>query len=483
MGLWSTKTIATLQAEPRGAHAAPAFERTLGALDLSALGIGAIIGAGIFVLTGTASAQYAGPAVVLSFIAAGLGCLFVGLCYAELASMIPVAGSAYTYSMAAFGELIAWIVGWDLILEYLFGAAAVAVSWSGYLSAFLNGHGVNLPAAFTQTPFVAEWGWRFHRVPDAIVNLPAMLLVGVATLLLVLGTRQAAIANRLIVFLKVAIVLIVIGFGFLYVNSANWHPFVPENGGSFGRYGWSGVLRGAAVVFFAFIGFDAVSTVAQEARSPQRDVPIGILASLLVCTALYVLMALVMTGLTHYPDLNVPHPLMAAVSAAGPTLHWLTYLIDLAILAGLASVVLVLLMGHPRILFAMARDGLLPRSLGRIHPRLKTPAVPTIVSGIVAAAIAGFFPIGALLELVSIGTLLVFVMVCGAVLVLRFRQPNIRRPFRAPAGPLVPILGIIFSVGTMLSVPRDSWIRLVIWNVIGIAIYFLSGAVKSRGRA
>ena len=459
------------------------LKRALGALNLTTLGIGAIIGAGIFVLTGSAAANYAGPGIVYSFILAGIGCLFAGLCYAEFASMIPIAGSAYTYGYATLGEFVAWIIGWDLILEYLFGASTVAVGWSGYFTAFMKELGINMPEALTNAPYqysatavtdstgaITQAAGLTHT--GAIVNLPAVLLIGLMTTLLVIGIKESARFNNLIVILKVTIVFLVIGFGFMYVNQSNWHPFVPPNTGKFGEFGWSGILRGAGVVFFAYIGFDAVSTAAQEAKNPQKDMPIGILGSLGFCTLLYILMALVMTGLANYTKLNVPHPVFVAIEAAGPALAWMRPIINIGAIAGLASVVLVMLMGQPRIFYSMARDGLLPAVFGKVHPRFQTPYVTTILTGIVAAVVAGMFPIGVLGELVSIGTLLAFVIVCAGILVLRYRSPNLARPFRTPLVPVVPILGIIFCTGLMLGLPKDTWLRLIVWMVLGLIIYF-----------
>ena len=481
MGVWSKKSISALQAEAAAEGTEVTLRRALGAMNLTMLGIGAIIGAGIFVLTGTAAAQYAGPAIVLSFILAGFGCLFAGLCYAEFAAMIPIAGSAYTYGYATLGELVAWIIGWDLILEYLFGAATVAVGWSGYFVAFIKELGISLPESLTQAPLNVVGTHTLVRNAGGIINLPAIVLVLLMTTLLVVGIRESASFNNVIVFIKMAIVILVIGFGFMYVNTANWHPFIPENStGEFGHYGLSGIVRGAAVVFFAYIGFDAVSTAAQEARNPQRDMPIGILASLGICTVLYILMALVMTGLTSYTNLNVPHPVFVAIEAAGPALKWLTYFINIGAILGLASVVLVMLMGQPRIFFSMSRDGLLPAIFGKVHPKFQTPYVTTIVTGIVAAAVAGFFPIALLGELVSIGTLLAFVIVCVGVMVLRYARPNIPRPFRTPLVPLVPLLGILICGYMMSSLPGDTWIRLIVWMLAGLAIYFLYGIRNSR---
>ena len=511
-GLFALKSMAVLQQEA-GAEGTDTLKRSLGALNLTLLGIGAIIGAGIFVLTGSAAAQYAGPAVVYSFIIAGFGCLFAGLCYAEFASMIPIAGSAYTYGYATLGELVAWIIGWDLILEYLFAASTVAVGWSGYFVAFLKQLGINVPPQFASAPMAtAPGGTNLIRsglcidpatgqivtegpqavsaadcaapyvVEAGIVNLPAILLVLSLTALLIVGMRESARLNNAIVAVKVTIVLLVIGFGFQYVNSENWTPFMPANTGTFGQFGISGVIRASAVVFFAYIGFDAVSTAAQEAKNPQKDLPIGILGSLAICTVLYILMAFVMTGLAKYTTLNVPHPVFVAIEAAGQPLAWLGYLVNIGAIAGLASVVLVMLMGQPRIFFAMSRDGLLPPMFGKVHPRFQTPYVATIITGLVAAVIAGTFPIGLLGELVSIGTLLAFVIVCGGIIVLRRNRPELPRPFRTPMVPLVPILGIVVCLGMMAFLPLDTWLRLAIWMALGLAIYFFYGRHHSRVR-
>lgn len=507
MGIWSKKSVAALQAEAAGEEGAATLRRALGPLNLTTLGIGAIIGAGIFVLTGTAAAQYAGPAIVYSFILAGLGCLFAGLCYAEFAAMIPIAGSAYTYGYATLGELVAWIIGWDLILEYLFGAATVAVGWSGYFSAFMNELGFRIPVQFTGAPLDVVGTHNLvasqicydtstnevvkvaagsvcdttkYALTSGIINVPAMVLVGLMTVLLVIGIRESARFNNVIVIVKLAIVLLVIGFGFMYVNSDNWHPFVPDNTGTFGQFGWSGIVRGAAVIFFAYIGFDAVSTAAQEAKNPQRDMPIGILGSLAICTVLYILMALVMTGLTNYTNLNVPHPVFVAIEAAGPGLAWLRPIVNIGAIAGLASVVLVMLMAQPRIFFAMSRDGLLPPVFGKVHPKFRTPYITTILTGAVCAVIAGLFPIGLLGELVSIGTLLAFVIVSAGIIVLRRTSPDLPRPFRTPLVPLVPLLAILICGYLMYSLPRDTWVRLIVWLAFGFLIYFLYGKAHSR---
>ena len=479
MSLSTRKSIASLQAEA-AAEGAGTLKRVLSATNLTLLGIGAIIGAGIFVLTGQAAAQYAGNAIWISFIVAGFGCLFAGLCYAEFSSMIPIAGSAYTYAYATLGEFVAWIIGWDLMLEYLFGAATVAVGWSGYFGALLKQFGVELPVGWTQAPFGLEGTHHLVHVPGGIINLPAVVLIGLMTTLLVIGIKESANFNNLIVFLKVGIVFAVIGFGSMYVKTANWSPLIAPNTGTFGQFGISGIIRAAAVVFFAYIGFDAVSTAAQEAKNPQRDVPIGILLSLGICTVLYIAMSMVMTGLAPYSTLNVPHPVSVAIEAVGPALAWLSWIVNLGAVLGLASVVLVMLMAQPRIFFSMSRDGLLPPAFSKVHPKFRTPYIPQILTGLVAAVVAGLLPVGLLGELVSIGTLLAFVIVCIGVIVLRRRSPDMARPFKTPWVPLVPILGVINCFGMMMFLPLDTWYRLVIWMAIGIIVYFAYSKSRSK---
>ncbi|HXH18360.1 MAG TPA: amino acid permease [Chitinophagales bacterium] len=468
------------QSEEEGAHT---LKRALGRLNLVTLGIGAIIGAGIFVLTGNAAANYAGPAVVLSFIIAGIACVFAGLCYAEFASMIPIAGSAYTYAYATLGEFIAWIIGWDLILEYLFGASTVAVGWSGYVVSFLADFGIHIPSSLSSAPFQYDTVTHTWSHTGAFVNIPAVFIIALMTALLVIGIKESANFNNLIVIIKVTVILLFIAFGAGYIVVENWKPFIPENpDGAFGHFGISGVLRAAGVIFFAYIGFDAVSTAAQEAKNPQKDMPWGILGSLAICTVLYILVGLVMTGIVKYTELNNPAPVATAINAAGEDLVWLRFPIKIGAIAGLSSVILVMLLGQPRIFFSMANDGLLPQAFKKVHPRFRTPYITTLVTGIVAGLVAGLFPISILGELVSIGTLLAFVIVCGGILVLRYTNPAIQRPFKTPGFPVVPALGVLCSLGVMATLPGDTWLRLIVWMVIGLVIYFAYGRRNSKLR-
>ena len=485
------------EAGEEGEHS---LKRALGVVNLVTLGIGAIIGAGIFVLTGSAAAQYAGPAIILSFLLAGVGCVFAGLCYAEFASLIPIAGSAYTYGYATLGELFAWIIGWDLILEYAFGAATVASGWSANVIQLLQYLHIPLPPEVMATPgtvlvqYNGLWmqassvpsGVALAALPHATAsfNIVAFLAICLVTTVLVIGIEESATINTIIVFIKVGTVLVFIAIAASYVMahpqvaSANWHPFVPPNLGEYGRFGWSGIGRGAAVIFFAYIGFDAVSTAAQEAKNPQKDMPIGILGSLVVCTVLYIATSWLLTGVVSYKLLNVAAPVARGMQATG--IRWGEYLVLIGTIFGLSTVMLVMLLGQSRVFFSMSRDGLLPEWAGRVHPRFRTPYISSITVGLFVAIFASLIPIGILGELVSIGTLLAFVIVCAGVWVLRRRRPDLARPFKTPFVPLVPILGILVSLYLMLSLPEDTWLRLIIWLIIGLVIYFSYGRKHSR---
>lgn len=445
---FAKKSVADLQTEKTDGTA---LKRTLGPWRLLALGVGAIIGAGIFVLTGHAAAQYAGPAIMLSFILGGIACAFAGLCYAEFAALIPIAGSAYTYSYATLGELVAWVIGWDLILEYALGTATVAVGWAGYVSSFLRDLGVTLPA------------------PHGF-NLLALLGVLGVTALLAFGVRESTSLNAGIVVVKLCVIGLFLAFGIGHVPPANWHPFVPPNTGHFGQFGWSGVLRGAGVIFFAYIGFDAVSTAAQEAKNPQKDMPVGILGSLALCTVLYIAVSAVLTGLVPYPKLNVADPIAVGVAATGLT--WLTLIVKVGIIAGLTSVMLVLLYGQTRIFFTMAGDGLLPAVFSRLHPKFQTPTYATWLLGSIVALVAAVVPLALLGELVSIGTLFAFILVCAGVLYLRRTQPDLPRPFKCPGVPYVPIGGILACLTLIKGLPLETLLRLVVWLLIGFVVYF-----------
>ena len=475
--LFRRKSVTILLAEAKTDELK--FNRALSARNLVALGIGAIIGTGIFVLTGTAAANYAGPSIMLSFIFSALGCVFAGLCYAEFASMIPIAGSAYTYAYATLGEFLAWIIGWDLILEYLFASSTVAVGWSGYFVSFLKDFGIIIPQELCSAPFnhIIGQGWI---KTGSILNFPAVALVLLITALLVVGIRESSRFNNVIVIVKLTVILLFIGFGMSFIHVENWTPFIPENTGKFGAFGISGIFTGAGVIFFAYIGFDALSTAAQETKNPARDMPIGILWSLVICTVLYVAVAAVMTGMVNYKDLNVSAPIAIAIDSAGASLVWLRPFVKIGALAGLSSVVLVMLMAQPRIFYTMAKDGLLPPAFTIVHKKFKTPYITTIVTGIIAALIAGIFPIGVLGELVSIGTLLAFVIVCAGIIILRKTDPDAVRPFKTPFVPWFPILGMLICFAQMAALPLDTWLRLIIWMAIGMMIYFLYGKRRSK---
>jgi APA family basic amino acid/polyamine antiporter len=481
MNLWATKSVDALRAEA-AATGERTLRRSLGPFNLVTLGIGAIIGAGIFVLTGQAAALHAGPAVPISMALVGIACAFAGLCYAEMASTVPVAGSAYTYSYATMGELVAWIIGWDLVLEYAAGAATVGVGWGGHLVSLFRNFGIELPAALTNSPTawctaenvanaVPGCAHTGLNLTGAIINLPAVFIVILMSTILVIGIRESARVNNLIVILKVAIVLLIVAVGLAHITPDNWKPLIPENTGTWGTYGWSGVLRGAGLVFFAYIGFDAVSTAAQEARNPQKDLPIGILGSLAICTLLYVLVSGVLVGMVPYNELNVAAPVAYALEKVGVS-SGIRILVDVGAVLGLASVILVMLLGQSRVFYSMSRDGLIGKWGSQVHPRFRTPYLSTIFTGIAVSLATGILPLQLLGQLVNIGTLLAFVLVCLGVLILRKSRPDLDRPFRTPLVPLVPILGVICCVGLMATLPLDTWLRLLVWLVIGFVIYF-----------
>ena len=505
--LLATKPIKVImsEAEETGEHS---LKRALGPWNLVSLGIGAIIGTGIFVLTGAAAAQYAGPAIVLSFVLAAIACIFAGLCYAEFASMIPVAGSAYTYGYATLGEFVAWIIGWDLILEYAFGAATVASGWSGYVLSFLQDFGIRIPPQITGTPgtefvlYADRWeqlsrikpsldaaGIDIASLPHAtgVFNLVAFIGIMIVTAVLIVGIKESANINTVIVIVKVAVLMVFIGLGSSYLlkhtelATTNWTPFIPPNEGSFGSYGLSGIVRAAGVIFFAYIGFDAVSTAAQEAKQPQKDMPLGILGSLVICTIFYILVAGVLTGLINFRQLNVPDPIAIGIDKTG--VRWGSFLVKMGAIAGLSSTMVVMLLGQSRVFFSMSRDGLLPEWASKVHPRYRTPWISSLVVGIFVAIFASIVPISILGELVSIGTLLAFVIVCGGIWTLRRTNPNLHRPFKTPLVPLVPILGIAVSLLMMVGLPADTWLRLIIWLAIGLVVYFAYGSKRSRVQA
>jgi APA family basic amino acid/polyamine antiporter len=471
--LLATKSIAELHEQESSGNQ---LRRALNATHLTLLGIGGIIGTGIFVLTGTAAANHAGPALPLSFIFAGLGCTFAGLCYAEFSAMIPVSGSAYSYSYATLGEGVAWFIGWNLVLEYLFAVATVSVGWSGYAVSLLEQLHIHIPAQLSNAPFGTPFGKETFEIvrTGAIINVPAMLIVAVIGSICYVGIKQSAAFNSVIVAIKVTVIVLFIVFGVSYINTANWHPFIPPNTGQTGVFGWSGVLAASGVIFFAYIGFDAVSTAAQETKNPQRDMPIGILTSLVVCTILYVIVSAVLTGMVHYTELDVAAPVALALDKY-QGLHWLGIPVKLGAVCGMTSVMLVMTIAQARIFFAMARDGLLPPWFGRVHPRFRTPSTATVVTAVAAAIVGGLFPVKILGELVSIGTLAAFVTVCIGVLILRRSRPDLPRPFRTPWPWFTCTAGALVCGLMMVSLGPATWLRLVIWTGIGVLIYVFYG--------
>ena len=480
MGLFIRKSIDALQAEANESGS-KTLKRVLGPVSLIALGVGVIIGAGLFSITGTVAATYTGPAITLSFIIAAIGCCFAGLCYAEFASMIPVSGSAYTYSYGTMGELIAWIIGWDLVLEYTVAATTVSISWSRYLVVFLQGIGIHLPHTLTACPW-----------DGGIINIPAMLIVILMSLILMRGTAGSSFFNGLIVFLKIAVILVFVVLGWQFIQTENYIPYIPENTGTLGEFGWSGILRGAAIVFFAFLGFDAVSTAAQETKNPKRDMPIGILVSLLICTVLYILFAHVMTGVAHYTNfagqvgiapVAVAIEQMGTLDANGlivPAYPWLNKAIVLAILFGYCSVIMVTLLGQSRVFLSMSRDGLLPPFFSRINERFRTPLHSNLLFMVVVSLLAGLVPAEVAGEMTSIGTLLAFTLVCAAILIVRKTMPHVHRSFKTPFVPFTPIMGILTCLCMMCFLPADTWIRLVLWMLIGLDIYACYGIKHSK---
>lgn len=478
-GLFAKKSIKALLHESSDVRTG--LKRTLGPVNLVSLGIGAIIGAGIFVMTGQAAAEYAGPAITLSFVFAALICVFSALCYAEFASLIPIAGSAYSYAYVTMGEFAAWIIGWGLTLEYLFSASTVAVGWSGYFVSLLKDFGLIIPKYLSDSPFIYDpkLGWESS---GALLNLPAMAVMLVIGVMIALGIKTAAKFNAILVVIKMGVILLFIACGVGYIQTENWHPFIPENTGVFGQYGFSGILRGAGLVFFAFIGFDAISTLAQEARNPQKDMPKGMLGSLGICTIVYIIVALVLTGIVSYTKLSVPDPIAVGVDALGTNFLWLRFVIKIAILAGLSSVVLVMLLGQARVFYAMSQDGLLPPLFGKVHPKFQTPFFNTILITLCAMVIAGLFPVGILGQITTMGALLAFAIVCFGVLILRHTQPLLHRPFKTPLVPWIPLLGTLSCVVQMVFLQGTTWVQFIIWMLIGISIYFWYGQHHSKIR-
>lgn len=475
--LFKKKDISSILNESNSSN--DGLKRSLNATNLITLGIGAIVGTGIFVITGQAAAMYAGPALTISFIISALGCVMAGLCYAEFAAMIPVSGGVYSYSYTTMGEVLAWFVGWILILEYLFACSSVAVGWSGYMLSLLKDWGVLLPEQIAGATFDhlenGSWVWT-----GRIINFPAVFIVAIVSSFLIGGIKQSAFVNNIIVVIKVAVILLFIGFGLSYIDFGNLTPYIPENGGEFGKYGWSGILRGAGVVFYAYLGFDALSTAAGEAKNPQKDMPKGILISLLICAVLYISVTTVLTGIVNYKELNVDAPIALAIDRAGAGLAWLSPFIKLGAIAGLSSVILVMMLGQSRIYYSISKDGLLPKTFSKVHEKHGIPHNATIFASIATGLIAGLFPLHVLSELVSIGTLMAFTIVCISIVVLRKTQPNLKRPFKTPFVPFLPLLGAAICIIQMLSLPWNTWLRLIGWSVIGFIIYFIYGIKHSK---
>ena len=477
MQLLRRKSVAALQAEAESDHS---LKRVLGPWNLTALGIGAIIGTGIFVLTGTVAAQNAGPAVVLSFSLAGVASIFAALCYSEFASLVPMAGSAYTYGYATLGEFFAWVIGWDLVLEYALSATTVAIGWSGYVVRFLSDIGIHVPAAYSAARGTVVTLADGSTV-TAIMNVPAVLIVAIVTTLLVIGVKESANVNTVIVFIKLAVVALFIALAWKAINPANWHPFIPPNAGSREKFGVSGIVAGAGIVFFAYIGFDAVSTAAQEAKNPQRDMPIAIIGSLLICTILYIVVSGIATGVMPYQQLNVPDPIAVVADHAG--LGWISGLIKLGAIAGLSSVILVMLLGQSRVFWTMSKDGLLPPFVAKVHPKFHTPWITSIVTGVGVAIFSAILTVREAGSLVSIGTLLAFVIVSVGILVLRVREPGLPRPFKAPVVWFTAPMGALSALYLMISLERRTWERLIIWFVLGMFVYFLYSRKHSKLRS
>ena len=465
--MWSRKSIQDVVANEESHQK---LTRYLGPFQLIMLGIGCIIGAGLFSITGVAAAENAGPAIIISFLIAAIGCAAASLCYSELAAMIPISGSAYTYTYAIFGEFIAWLIGWNLILEYAIGGATVAISWSAYVTSFLRDMHLELSPLISASP----WHPIHHPIEGplyGIINLPAFFIIFILSILLIVGIKQSALINTLMVIIKVSVAILFICVGFFFIDDANYHPFLPENTGTFGNFGWSGVLRAAGIVFFAYIGFDAVSTTAQETKNPQRNVPIGIIGSLIICTVIYILFSFVLVGLVNYKELNIAAPVVSAIDHT--PFPWLKALVKLAIVTGLTSVILVLLLGQSRILYAMACDGLLPSIFAKTHPNFHTPWAANLILMLFVGTIAAFSPIRVVGEMTSIGTLLAFSIVCLGVLILRYRSPHLNRPFKTPGMPWVPLFGVLVCMTMMVFLSFATWMRLILWLILGMLIYFL----------